>query len=183
MSGVLDQTGILNVAFEAETYLVNPVSSYSWDFNGDGTPEITGTELTALAQYQFPGIYFPRVTVTDNQGNVYTETALVNVFSREEMDSLLSAKWGGMRTAMTNKDVEKAGSYFADWTKERYTGIFSALEDRLPQIAQEMQNIGMIYLIDRVAKYRIRRTEGAGEITYYIYFVRDENGLWKIQQF
>ena len=84
---------------------------------------------------------------------------------------------------MTNKDVEKAGSYFADWTKERYTGIFSALEDRLPQIAQEMQNIGMIYLIDRVAKYRIRRTEGAGEITYYIYFVRDENGLWKIQQF
>ena len=183
VSGVLDQTGILNVAFEAETYLVNPVSSYSWDFNGDGTPEITGTELTALAQYQFPGIYFPRVTVTDNQGNVYTETALVNVFSREEMDSLLSAKWGGMRTAMTNKDVEKAGSYFADWTKERYTGIFSALEDRLPQIAQEMQNIGMIYLIDRVAKYRIRRTEGAGEITYYIYFVRDENGLWKIQQF
>jgi hypothetical protein len=46
-----------------------------------------------------------------------------------------------------------------------------------------MQNIRMIYLIDGVAKYRIRRMEEAGEITYYIYFVQDENGLWKIQQF
>ncbi len=128
-------------------------------------------------------LYFPSVTVTDTQGNAYTETTIVNILSFEEMDALLRSKWEGMKGAMINRDVEKAGNYFPQWTRERYTGIFSSLGDRLPQIALDMQNIGMIYLIDGVAKYRIRRMEGVGEITYYIYFVRDENGLWKIQQF
>ena len=173
----------LDITFEAEAYLPNPIASYSWDFNGDGAPEITGVNSKVVAQYQNPGLYFPRVTVTDTQGNAYTESTIVNIFSLEEMDALLRSKWEGMKGAMINRDVEKAGNYFPDWTRERYTGIFSSLGDRLPQIAQDMQNIGMIYLIDGVAKYRIRRTEGEGEITYYIYFVRDENGLWKIQQF
>jgi hypothetical protein len=183
-SGILKPpANTLDVTFEAEAYLPNPVASYSWDFNGDGTPEITGVNLKVVAQYQNPGLYFPRVTVTDTQGNAYTESTIVNIFSFEEMDTLLGSKWEGMKGAMINRDVEKAGNYFPDWTRDRYTGIFSALGDRLPQIAQDMQNIGMIYLIDGVAKYRIRRIEGTGEITYYIYFVRDENGLWKIQQF
>ena len=46
-----------------------------------------------------------------------------------------------------------------------------------------MQSIEMIYIEDRVAEYRIKKIEDVGEVTYYIYFVLDESGLWKIQQF
>jgi hypothetical protein len=53
----------------------------------------------------------------------------------------------------------------------------------LPTIAVGMQQIQMIYAEGGVAQYRIRKTEGVDEITYYIYFVRDEKGIWKIQQF
>ncbi|MFZ5954927.1 MAG: hypothetical protein ACOYT4_00730 [Nanoarchaeota archaeon] len=56
--------------------------------------------------------------------------------------------------------------------------------------ASEMQEGGqiqLIYLKDNEAKYRIRREQlidGQSEtITYYIYFVKDENGLWKIDRF
>jgi hypothetical protein len=41
-----------------------------------------------------------------------------------------------------------------------------------------MQVIQLIYLKDGVAKYRIKRQEAAGDITYYIYFEQDENGIW-----
>ena len=45
----------------------------------------------------------------------------------------------------------------------------------------------MIYLKDHVAKYRINRAlniDGTPQtITFYIYFVKDDNGIWKIQQF
>lgn len=45
----------------------------------------------------------------------------------------------------------------------------------------------MIDLIDKSAKYRIRKDEfygGAMEsITYYIYFTLDDDGLWKIYRF
>jgi len=46
-----------------------------------------------------------------------------------------------------------------------------------------MQEIGLVYIKDGMAKYRIRRQEDAGEITYYIYFQLDKDGLWEIRQF
>lgn len=96
---------------------------------------------------------------------------------------MLRAKGEGMKRALMEKDIQKAVDYFTDWTKERYANIFEILKEYLPQIVQEMQDIKMIYIQGDVAKYRIRRMETAGEITYYIYFVKDKDGLWKIQDF
>jgi PKD repeat protein len=186
-SGILDQNGILRVTFEAEVYLPNPIAGYSWDFNGDGTPEITGTDSTIIAQYQYPGLYFPRVTVTDNQGNVYTETTVVNVLSREEMDALLRSKWEGMKAKLFNKDIPTALDYFLDFSKEVYQQAFNLIIDELPQIASNMQDIEMIFLSNNTAKYRINRVhdiDGIPQtITYYIYFSKDTDGFWKIDRF
>jgi PKD repeat protein len=172
----------LQVYFSVSTPFT-PVS-YQMDFEGEGVNDYNGATFNNISYtYTSEGIFYPKVMISDNQGNTFSDTISIAVLSKTEMDTLLKGKWEGMKQAMINRDVGKAGSYFADWTRDRYTGIFSALGDRLPQIAQDMQNIRMIYLIDGVAKYRIRRMEEAGEITYYIYFVQDENGLWKIQQF
>lgn len=186
-SGILDQTGILNVTFEAEAYLANPVSSYSWDFNGDGTAEITGTDAQVITQYQYPGLYFPRVTVTDTQGNAYTETTIVQVLSREEIDALLRSKWEGMKTGLFNKDIPTALDYFIDSSKEVYQQAFNLIIDELPQIISNMQDIEIIFLFNNTAKYRINRLHNIDgilqTITYYIYFVKDLDGLWRIDRF
>jgi len=129
------------------------------------------------------GVYYFTASVTGPDGNQYQDTVVITVMSRTQMDNLLKSKWDEMKTALMARDIQSAASYFADWAKERYSGIFTALGDTLPQVAQAMQDIEMIYLLDGVAKYRIRRIEAEGEITYYIYFVKDANGLWKIQQF
>jgi hypothetical protein len=183
ISSVLDQSGILNVTFEAETYLVNPVSSYSWDFNGDGTPEITGTDATAIAQYQFPGLYFPRVTVIDNQGNVYTETTLVNVLSRGEMDAFLRSKWEGMKGALSQGNIEDAISYFDDFAKSGYKEHFTVLTPMLSQIVQELNDIQFIGMMPNAIEYDIRAIRDGIENSFYLLFVRDKDGLWKIRSF
>ena len=187
-SGILKPpANTLDVTFEAEAYLANPVSSYSWDFNGDGVAEITGTDVQVIAQYQYPGIYFPRVTVTDNQGNTFTETTLVSILSREEMDALLRSKWEGMKIALYNKDIIGGLDFFLEFSKEIYEQAFTIILDELPQIVSAMQDIEMIFLIDHVAKYRINRVheiDGIPQtITYYIYFAKDANGIWKIDRF
>jgi hypothetical protein len=152
-------------------------------------PGTTPPEVTAISTEEYKvrmtveGVYTFTATVTDAQGVTYTDSIAITVLNRNALDALLKGKWEGMKEALVNKDVEKAVSYFTDWTKERYSGIFTALGDRLPQVAQDMQDIRMIYLRNGVAKYRIRRIEAAGEITYYIYFVKDDNGLWKISTF
>jgi hypothetical protein len=106
------------------------------------------------------------------------------VGSRVQLDNLLQGKWAGMKSAMTLMNVQNAMGYFTAESKDRYSGLFTALGNTLPQVAQDMQNISMVYLTDSLSQYRIRRTEAAGLITYYIYFVKDDSdGIWRIQQF
>jgi hypothetical protein len=142
---------------------------------------------SSLSEYRVgittEGIYYFTISGKAPNGDPYSDTIAIVIFSEAELDNLLRATWAGMKQAMINKDAERASSYFAGWSKERYLGIFSALGNHMLQVAQDMQDIGMIYFVDKVAKYRIRRMEEGQEITYYIYFVRDEKGLWKIQQF
>ena len=182
-SGILDQTGILNVAFEVAAYLVNPVSSYSWDFNGDGTPEITGTEATVMAQYQYPGLYFPRVTVSDTQGNIYVETAVVHVLSREEMDALLKSKWGEMRTRLASGDIEGALFFFDESTKEDFRRLFNILSPVLQTIAQDISDIQFIEYIENAAIYDIYRIRNGIDYSFQLLFIKGSDGIWRIDSF
>lgn len=185
-SGVLDPTTqTLNVTFEAEAFLENPVSSYSWDFNGDGTPEITGMDSNVTGQYQEPGLYFPRVTITDNQGNVYTETTLVNVLSREEMDTLLRDKWEGTKAALANQDIESAIQIFTSEAQGIYRDLFNALKPILSNIVNELNTtqINLISMEGNVAEYEILVTRGGTTFSFNLKFIKDTNGVWKIWRY
>ena len=182
-SSVLDQMGILNVTFEAGAYLPNPVSSYSWDFNGDGTPEITGTEGTVITQYQLPGLYFPRLTVADNQGNIFTETTVVHVLSWEEMDALLRSKWEGMKVALGQGNISEALNYFIEDSRDEYREIFELLASQLPGLVSTMSEINMVEIKGNSAEYYIKRLQRGVDISYFIYFMKDENGIWRISSF
>jgi hypothetical protein len=133
------------------------------------------------------GIYTFMAEAKDSQGNTYTDTVTVTVLTKTELNALLQAKWDGMKSALSNQNVDGALKYFARETNELYRDIYTALGNNLPQIAQDMQNIQFIYAEGRMAKYRIRRNEEHGgqvyPITYYIYFVRDWDGLWKIYRY
>lgn len=178
----------LNITFSIDTNISNPIASYKIDFEGDS---VTDQETTAPNNvnntYDTPGIYYPIVSVTDSQGNTYTANIVVNVFSREEMDTLLKGKWGGVKGALAGGDTGTALNYFSDGSKQLYNDVFTVLSGQLPQIAQGMQDIQLIYVKDNAAKYRIRKNELYGgqmlTITYYIYFSKDINGLWKIERF
>jgi len=159
-------------------------SSYQIDFEGDGNVDYMGPTFDNIRHtYPSTGIFYPTVKVIDDQGNIYTDTIAITVMNKAEIDALLKSKWEGMKAAMINKNIEKLVAYFLSTSQERYRYIFTNLLSSLSDIAANMKAIEMIYLEDRVAEYRIKRLEDVGEVTYYIYFVLDENGLWKIQQF
>lgn len=184
-SGILNPlTNFLNVTLEAEAYLLNPISSYSWDLNGDGTPEVAGPESKITAQYQYPGLYFPRVTVTDNQSNSYSETAIVNVLSKENMENLLRAKWEAMKAALLDGDMETALQYFVGLNREKYREIFIEYgSEKVNRIFSGISEIRLYTLYGRVAGCGAIRTETGGIYSYPVTFVRDENGTWRIKGF
>jgi hypothetical protein len=173
----------LEVTFEAEAYLPNPISSYSWDFNGDGTAEITGPDSKVVAQYQYPGLYSPSVAVRDTQGNVYSETTLVNVTSKEEIDALLRSKWEGMRTKLSNGDIEGALVFLDEFTKQDYRDLFNVLSSMLPTIVQELGDIQLIENTGNTAIYDIRTIRDGIEYSFQLLFTKDINGIWRIDSF
>ena len=172
----------LQVFFSTSTSFT-PVS-YRMDFEGDGIIDYTGTTFDNISYtYTTEGILYPTITVTDNQWNTYSDTIAITILSKAEIDTLLKGKWEGMKGPLAEKDIEKAVVYFLGTSQERYRYIFTSLLNLLPDIVANMQAIEMVSVENGVAEYRIKILEDVGEVTYYIYFVLDENGLWKIQQF
>ena len=134
-----------------------------------------------------PGIYYFTAEVTDDQSNTFTDTVAVQVINEAVLDALLRAKWEGMRAALIAGDIEEALTYHQSDMREKYAAIYSALGSELPVLTQQMREISPIYFDDVLAKYRIRQDHNIDgqtvTITYYIYFSRDENGLWLIEKY
>lgn len=133
------------------------------------------------------GIYYFTAEVTDDQNNTFTDTVAVLVMDRAELDALLNAKWDGMKAALINSDIDSALNYFYESSKDDYNEIFNILSNRIYGIAAGMREIEFVYSTDHNAKYRVKKQEQIQgqlyDITYYIYFIQDHNGLWRIDRF
>jgi hypothetical protein len=133
------------------------------------------------------GIYYFTANITDPQGTSYQDNIALKALAKAEIDTLLRSKWDGMKAALYNKDIPGSMNFIHSLSKETYQQAFNVIIDDLPQIVSDMRDIEMIYLSDGVAKYRINRVHDIDgtlqTITYYIYFTRDSDGLWKIERF
>jgi hypothetical protein len=133
-------------------------------------------KLTAEGIYHF--------TVSIDSGNTsYQDSVALVVLSEMELDALLRAKWESMKSALVNRNVEKATSLFAEHSKVMYRYNFELMKDLLPSIVQSMGDIEIVAMQDRVAKYEMVVIEDGEETLFYVEFIRDIDGLWKISFF
>jgi len=178
----------LTTYFSVETSIPNAVTSYDMDYEGDGTVDYTGTAFENISfTYTAEGIYYPTVTVIDTTGISYSDTMVIVVMNEAELDALLRGKWDAMKSALANQDINSALNDYVEESRDSYNEVFTAIYDKLPQLVQNMQDIQLIYAENNIAKYRIRRNQLYGgqtlTITYYIYFIVDSDGLWRIYKF
>lgn len=131
-----------------------------------------------------PGIYFFTAEVTDDQSNTYTDTVAVQVLDQAELDALLRAKWDGMRNALSLNDIDDAIKFFDSSTKDAFRNAFSALSpSQLADIADELDNAQFIKMKRNSVEYDIRVFENDEEYSFYLLFIRGDDGLWKIRSF
>ena len=175
---------VLKTYFSLMTALPNPAAAYQMDFEGDGKIDYEGDAFEDVSYaYATEGIYYPTVTVTDDKGNIYTDSIAVTVLNREKMDALLKGKWEGMKRALAGGSIEGALKYFAKGSRQEYGEIFELLAAQLPVLVPEMREIDMVYVTGNVAEYYIKRFQRGVDISYFFYFVKDADGIWKIERF
>src|SRR3990167_2210770 len=120
---VTPRSGIapLSTTFSIDTDISGTITTYRIDFDGDGATDLEqATDEDITHTYNTQGLYYPTVTIEDSIGGTYTETTVVNVLSKDEMDAHLKGKWAGMKEALENGDIEGALSYFAEDYQQLY---------------------------------------------------------------
>ncbi|MEW6521349.1 MAG: carboxypeptidase regulatory-like domain-containing protein [Thermodesulfobacteriota bacterium] len=178
----------LTVQFDIEATFDLATSSRDVSYTGPAaavlnliSPEEFSLEVSTA------GLYIITAEVTDAESNVYSDSFAILAMDQTVLDNLLQGKWEGMKTELSLQDIESGLGFFTEEAQPRYREIMNAIIEELPQIIPDMQGIEMIYSVNGTTKYRINRVQDINgtpvTITYYIYFVTNNGGLWKISQF
>lgn len=160
---------------------VNPIINYQWAFNGDGVIDASGASLSQVSNtYSQPGLYLATVTATDSVGNQFSGFVPVLVRSFAELDNLLQMRWNALVGALSSQDAGRAISFFHSGFAQQFSNTFDKLRDRLPSISSSLTNANLLSEAGGVAEMVTIRTQQGTSYAYFIYFMQDEHGLWKI---
>jgi len=88
-----------------------------------------------------------------------------------------------MREALIQSNIDGAVRSFDNFSKDAYKEVFNTLSSRLPEIAQELGDIQFIRMLNNSAEYDIRTTRNGKEYSFYLMFVKNDEGIWKIRSF
>ncbi len=151
---------------------------------GPGAVEIIeSTAETYKIRMTTTGLYLFTVEITNGLGDTYTDTIGILVLDVAEIDALLRAKWEGMRQALTQGNIEEVLDFFDSTTQNAYGNFFTANPQLLGEMSQSLNDIRFINIMKNSVEYDIRAIKNGKEYSFYLLFVKDENGLWKIKSF
>jgi hypothetical protein len=173
----------LEVTFNAEVSDYFSLSSANLDCGQSGVEIQHGSLTEFTATFSQPGIYLCTLTATNTGGQTRQNSLGILVQTPEALDSLLQAKWAGMKEALYYYDIEGAVSFFAENSRASYHQQFTALSLSLPQIAADMEPITLLSVGKNSAIYDLRTIRNGTEYSFQLMFVRDGDGIWRIRNF
>jgi hypothetical protein len=141
-------------------------------------------ELLPLT-YSYPteGLYKATLTVTDTHGQTATDTLLITVLSRAQMEALFKAKWEGLKAAIQAKDLQKALQYFAPRARPRYEPVLPLIMERFSEAFLPGEILALVFMADGRAECELLVPQGGKLYSYPVYFTLDPLGIWRIQQY
>jgi len=170
----------LIVELRALSLLDRPIVLFEYDFEGDGIVDVSSTTPDAVSHtYNQEGLFFPTLTVTDDLGNKTSATTIVNVFALPD----LVAKWNAMKDALRIGDIDGALSFIAEESRERYQEVFTVISSQLSQIDLFLTDINLLTVEGNQAEFEMLRISSGVEVSFYVLFVRDNDGIWRIRTF
>lgn len=177
----------LSVTFKPQTDGIAPVE-YRYDFDGDGVVDNTAvTDDVISFSYPNPGVYRATVTALDNAGQTYVAGKVIVVQDKASVDALLSSRWSGMSSSLQSGDVDGSLEGIAFGRRDKYRSIFTPLLPQLSTIFTSTSYPEFIKAEGSIAQYRVKRNQSWNgvqqTISYYVWFVQDSDGVWRIDRF
>jgi hypothetical protein len=173
----------LRVSIEME----RPVAQIQWDHKGNGIIDAQGPDLhEQTVFFTQPGLYLPKVMVTDNVGNTFESTAVVKVEDAMVLEARLNSEWSGMMGALAQGEIEQALSFIALSKREVMRHDWTVLKNHLGALAALFSV--PLHLTDGqgtrvVVQGSNPLTMGSVQFPLEVEFILDTDGQWRIRNF
>lgn len=158
------------------------IESLEIDFDGDGTADSTSTDPAVVFQHTYasPGTYPVTLTLNDPVLGATNASAVITVFDEAERDTLFQQIWAEMNARLLAGDIDAALEYFIPSVRDDYRQVFVALEAQMPSIIAGYSDLKKVKLGYTYAEYALNRTIDGQERLFFVYFMRDRFGIWRI---
>jgi PKD repeat protein len=174
----------LHVRLTSSPATTHAVTNYAWDFDGSGSDDLSCySHNNVTASYQQTGLYLTKGTVRDTTGNKYTDTAIVNVLDKTEMNGFFTQKWDNMKSALSSGNIAEATGHFYKGVQAVYNQQFSEIASSLHMLADKMGSFKLVKVTDNIAEGDLRSSKDGIEYSFQVLFIRDANGDWGILSF
>jgi hypothetical protein len=173
----------LIVGFSIST--LAPVSQIALDLDGDGSIDFQGPSLTGnLFTYSQPGLYTPTVQITDNQGQTHAAVTFVHVLDQAALDARLQVVWQGFKNALRSGDVTQAVTFLHSGSRAAYQAKLAQFNSMtLANIDQYMTTIQLVNVGFGGAQYEMIRNQNGQQVSFSVWFLIDQDGIWRIRRF
>ena len=118
----------------------------------------------------------------DGAGNVTQENLTLTWVAYDPIDAPFMSVWDGMIGSLTVGDKTGALSYLSHSAKIKYDPVFDALMSDMSQIARSFSSPKRVSIGDDLAEYAVNRVIDGVDRIFLISFVRDSDGVWRIDQ-
>jgi hypothetical protein len=152
------------------------------DFYGRGAIGFTTDDPNASIQttYGAPGVYAPKVTITDAEGHTHDFTSVIVVNSVGSVDTKLRAIYAGMLARLRAGDTEGALKSFAPGAVEIYRPVFQALLPTIASVADQIGTIADASIMAGLAEYVLVQDTPQGKQAFLMYLTQGSDGTWLI---
>lgn len=121
--------------------------------------------------------------MTTADGQMFTATTAIVAQSFAALDQQLRGIWNNFAGALARGDVDAALLPMTLAAQTRYRERLLLIRADLPAVAASMQKVLTKSISARTAHYLLTRTEGGQTMGHHVYFVRDKNNVWRLEQF
>lgn len=171
------------VRFSVTNNTTVPIQSIQGDFDSDGLADVTAVAGSSEISYAYPtaGIATAVITVTDDQGGQYNWAQPVYTSGSSDLDNRLRTVFTGMTNRLANGATEGALNAFSATAAPKYREVFNALGSGLTSAVGRLGTLETSALSGEMAEYFLVRDDGTGvESAFPVYFLKGEDGVWRI---
>lgn len=160
----------------------NPITNVSYLNLGGGQLDSAIVDQTTLGKinYASPGIYMPSFVITDSAGNTYTQSLAIMVRDKAVLDQMLKTMWADFGGALAIGDVASATKFLSGNAQVRYGSALVQIAPSLPTAIASWEAPQTGALGNQISEYTVRRMVRGTKHVYFIYFLRDPNGIWQL---